>query len=103
MSSLVGHVQSSMKHAFVRSAEQSAHRGIPLEVLIGWVLEKCNQHYASIEDAKAMLRKLADNEHRLFRMACLVRRAQEVAGEYLTAEKQVDILILNQCERLCCE
>ena len=101
MSKLVGHVQWSMKHAFQSGAEQPAHQGIPLDVLIGCVLEKCNQHNASIEDAKAMLRRLAVDVHLLFRMECIVGAADELKVKDLTAEKRVDRLVLNQCERLC--
>ena len=105
VSALVGRVQSNIKHAFQSSAKESALRRIPLEVLISIPVEAflCNMHKASIDDAKAVLRKLAEDEHRPCRMACTVRRAGERNIEDPNAEKLVDKLILNQCERLCFE
>ena len=101
MSGLIGHVRSGMKHAFESSAEEPAQAGIPLDVLFGWVLEKCNQHNENIEDAKAMLRKLAEDAHYLFRIECFIRHVDVMPN--LGAEAQVDKLALNQCERLCFE
>ena len=63
------------------------------------LLQKCSQHNVGIEHAKAMLSKLAEDERRLFRMASILRRADEMTAEDPAAEQKVDKPVLHQCER----
>ena len=52
LSNLVGHLQSSIKHAFHDSATPPVQKELRFEVLAGWLIHKCVQKQASIYRAK---------------------------------------------------
>ena len=72
LSNLVDYVQSAIKQILQSYAEQLVEKGIPLGVLISWIIVKCDHHHASVSDVKRALREIAKREHRLFRMNCMV-------------------------------
>ena len=101
LSSLVGHIQVAMRHAFECSAEQPVQRGIPFNVLIAWLLLKCESHSARVEDVKHILHELAQDEHGFFRVTQLVKKANELNEQEMSHEQQIDKETLHECLQLC--
>ena len=101
-SNLLGHVQVAIRHRFASNAEQPAQRGIPLEVLLGWMVSKFDNlksadYHARMNEAKELLHALAQDEHRLHRMQILVEKANAINEQGMPVEKQIDISVLNEC------
>ena len=95
---VINHLQSSMRAAFHNSAERPAPRGIPMEVLTGWLILKCDFSGASVGKVMSALCALANAEHRLFRMRAMVDKADALSeeGEF-SAEAQIDHGVLHGC------
>ena len=95
---VIDHLQSSMRAAFHNSAERPAPRGMPMEVLTGWLILKCDFSGASVGKVMNALCALANAEHRLFRTRAMVDKADALSeeGEF-SAEAQVDHGVLHIC------
>ena len=99
---VINHLQSSMRAAFHNSAEQPASRGIPMEVLTGWLILKCDFSGASVGKVMSALCALANAEHRLFRMIAMVDEADALSEEReFSAEAQIDHGVLHFCLYMC--
>ena len=106
-SNLLGHVQVAIQVAIrhrsrASNAEQPAQQGIPLEVLLGWMVSKFDNlksadYHARMNEAKELLHALAQDEHRLHRMQILVEKANGLNEQGMPVEKQIDISVLNEC------
>ena len=102
LSNLVGHLQSSIKHALHDSAEQPVQKELRFEVLAGWLIHKCVQKQAIIYRAKKTLCELAEAEHRLFRLKKMVDKANALhERQELPIESQIDKDVLHECLLLC--
>ena len=78
---LVYNIDTAVKHIFYSNAEQPAQHGIPFEVLIGWLIMKCDENAEKILAALDILCDLAEDVYRVCRIRKIVERADDIREE----------------------
>jgi len=74
---VVGHIQSAFPQRFENCGKEPTfyvEPKVPFRILLGWIADKIEFHGADVGHGKELLRHLAQDEHRRYRMKTMVEK-----------------------------